>query len=587
MTASIATRRRHASTAGRRGPSGQGIDADVKFNGEPEQWLVAARLSRVAKKDRLRGDAVINGIHTQDRRAVEWLQQQGHEHVDTTKDKNVSGAMPPWERPELGPWLTDPNLIVRYDGIVAYEVSRLSRDYADLAWLRKWAEQNHKKLYVIKERLHWPDNRDGVLWGVAAERAYEERQELIEKVTRELEALREAGKLVGRPPFGFTSEGEKYDRRLVPTPVGCKYIPLIFQHCKNGWSEEQIVDWLYSEGIVPQSGLWWPRTIGTIIKNPVYKGHRCAREYIRPDDVQEANGKIVMYLYGSTWVETPRWKYGKTIHRCEALVRAPAWQDANDALSTRPNRGFTDPGKRAMLSTALDCSQCDDSPMHKRQATDKGRTYYYYRCCGRGAHRQSCGNAVAQDCADQAVNEIFSRTFNIPVMREEIIYGNEAELEALLAENQFEREQLSKRGLPDDEEDAERARLRADRDGILSTKIVEDSVTLVQAGGTYRGLWEQLPIPERGPWLVMHGFRVTADKQNVTVTRGDVSGTLPVAKRERRPDAKPRLFAAGKCECGCGADLVASQYSRKKKYISTAHSQVAYRQRLTERAGIA
>ncbi len=74
-------------------------------------------------------------------------------------------AIAPWERPELGPWLTDPVKLVQYDGIVAYDVSRLSREYFDLAWLRKWAEENHKKLYVIKERLHWPDNRDGTLWG--------------------------------------------------------------------------------------------------------------------------------------------------------------------------------------------------------------------------------------------------------------------------------------------------------------------------------------------------------------------------------------------------------------------------------------
>lgn len=77
----------------------------------------------------------------------------------------MSGAMPPWERPELGPWLTDPVKLVQYDGIIAYEVSRLSREYYDLAWLRRWAETNRKKLYVIKERLRWPDNRDGTLWG--------------------------------------------------------------------------------------------------------------------------------------------------------------------------------------------------------------------------------------------------------------------------------------------------------------------------------------------------------------------------------------------------------------------------------------
>src|SRR5258705_1526460 len=107
----------------------------VRVNGMPERWLVAARLSRMSKKDRMRGDELINGIQTQDRRSAEWAQLEGHIIVHVTRDRNVSGAVPPWERPELGPWLTDPVKLVQYDGIVAYEGSRLFREYLYKAWL--------------------------------------------------------------------------------------------------------------------------------------------------------------------------------------------------------------------------------------------------------------------------------------------------------------------------------------------------------------------------------------------------------------------------------------------------------------------
>src|SRR5689334_6207357 len=117
-----------------------GNDTPVKINGDPERWLVAARLSYMTKRDRERGDDVINGIQTQDQRAAEWAQTEGHSIVHVTRDRNVSGVVPPWERPELGPWLTEPAKIVQYDGIVAYAVDRLSRDYDDLPALRKWAE---------------------------------------------------------------------------------------------------------------------------------------------------------------------------------------------------------------------------------------------------------------------------------------------------------------------------------------------------------------------------------------------------------------------------------------------------------------
>lgn len=559
---------------------------DVKLNGQPERWLVAARLSRMAKKDRERGDEVITGIQTQDRRSTDWARQEGHAIVHVTRDRNISGAVAPWERPELGPWLTDPVKVVQYDGIVAYDVSRLSREYFDLAWLRKWAEQNHKKLYVIKERLRWPDNRDGTLWGVAAERAYEERQDIIERITRELTALEEAGKLVGRPPFGYVSAGEKYDRYLVPTDEGRTYVPLIYQHCIEGWSLDTIMEWLNAEGVRPVSGNWGPRSIAGLIKNPVYMGHRCKREAVPPDETEERDGKVVRYRYGSTWVETPRWQYGRTVHRCEPLVDAAIWKHANEALATRAKRGHIDPDNRAMLAEAAFCPFCEDSPMYRHRATSRGRPYYYYRCEGRGRNRRSCGNMVRVELVDAAVNEIMASTFGVPVMRHEIVYGNEAEITAEFERIRFELKQLAARELDWEEEDRERARLRAEHDRVANTELIDDRVELVETDDTYLELWERLSDPARGPWLVEHEFRVTASKERVTVSQGPVSAALELSGPDRLVTVRDNEPAyQGKCECGCGTDVYGSRYGSRKKFVDQAHARKAgyLRRRIRER----
>jgi DNA invertase Pin-like site-specific DNA recombinase len=550
----------------------------MRVTGEPERWLVAARLSRVAKKDRERGDEVINGIQTQDRRSTEWAQHEGHVIVHVTKDRNVSGAIAPWDRPELGPWLTDPVKVVQYDGIVAYDVARVSREYFDLAWLRKWAELNHKKLYVIKERLRWPDNRDGTLWGVAAERAYEERQEIIERVGRELDALRDAGKLAGRFPFGYTSAGEKYDRYLIPTAEGRVYVPLICQHCIDGWSLDKIAQWLDDEGVRPPSdhgkslseimqwlddegiepppdrkslseitqwlddeGIklpsdqkWWGKVVSDIIKNPTYMGHQCQRDLVPPDEIEESDGKAVRYRYGSTWTRSPRYQYGKTIHRCEALVNAAIWKRANEALASRPRRGHVDPENHAMLAWALFCPSCDDSPMYRiKGGGGRSRALLYYRCSGRGSHRQGCGNMVRLELVDAAVNEIMASAFNVPVMRHEIVYGNEAEIEAATERVKFELKQLASRELGWEEEDRERARLREDQTRIAGTTVEEDRVELVETDDTYLELWERRSPQDRGAWLVEQGFRVTASKERVAVEQGDVRATLDLGEPER------------------------------------------------------
>jgi DNA invertase Pin-like site-specific DNA recombinase len=502
-----------------------GSDAPVKINGEPERWLVAARLSYLTKRDRERGDDIINGIQTQDQRAAEWAQAAGHAIVAVTRDRNVSGAVPPQERPELGPWLLEPEKLVQYDGIVAYTVDRLSREYYDLGWLRKWAESNRKKLYVIKDRLRWPDDRDGLLWAVAGDRAYQERQDIIERTKRQHDALTAAGKFVGRPPFGFTTKGERYDRRLVPTEAGRKYVPLIFEKAIGGWSQDKIAAWLRAEGVEPVSGTWWPRTIGGLIRNPVYKGHRCKRDLVPPDEFEERDGKIVRYRYGDRWVETARWEYGRTIHRCEALVDAATWQRANEALTTRPRRGHIDHENRAMLAGALYCPFCEDSPMYRHRALSRGRAYFYYRCFGRGSQRASCGNMVPVGRVDAKVNQIIANRFNTQVTEKRVVRGNEAELENRLAEIQFEIKQLGSRDLPDAEYDAELARLRAERDRVAATDLIPDRVKLVPTGDTYRAEWERTLVPERGLWLARHGFRVYASKARVVVVQGGVTVT--------------------------------------------------------------
>ena len=557
--------------------------AGMRVNGEPERWVVAARLSRVAKKDRERGDELVNGIQTQDERSTEWAQQQGHVIVEVTKDRNISGAVPPWERPELGPWLTDPVKLVQYDGIVAHDVSRLSREYFDLTWLQKWAERNNKKLYVIKERLHWPDNRDGTLWGVAAERAYEERQDIIERITRELGALQAAGKLIGRPPFGYASAGDKYDHRLVPTDDGRKYVPLIYQHCIKGWSLTKIAEWLNDEGVKPVSGVWWPKSISSLIKNPVYKGHRCKEDIVPPDEVEERDGKVIRYRYGNAWVENPRVQYGKTIHRCELLIDAALWKRANEALTNRSKQGHIDPKNRAMLSQALFCPFCEDSPMYRLRAPSSARVLFYYRCTGRGSQRQSCGNMVRLDLVDAAVNDIMTGTFDIPVMRHEIVYGNEAEIEAELERIKFELKQLAAKELDWEEEDRERARLREEQKRMANTTVIEDHVELVETDDTYRELWDQLSVQERGLWLAKHGFWVTACKERVTVSHGSVSATVELSEPE--PIRDTELLYWGKCLCGCGTDIYATKYGPRKRYVNEAHGARFYRRRAAGREG--
>src|SRR5258708_2242523 len=81
--------------------------------------IIAARLSQERGKTQ-------TGIDSQDEDAREWAEEKGHEVVETVRDKQ-SGTLAMWQRPNLRPWVTQPDLMARYDGIVAAKQDRLSR----------------------------------------------------------------------------------------------------------------------------------------------------------------------------------------------------------------------------------------------------------------------------------------------------------------------------------------------------------------------------------------------------------------------------------------------------------------------------
>jgi site-specific DNA recombinase len=466
--------------------------------------LLAARLSR----KQANGQEGL-GIETQDKRGKEWAERtrdpatgKPHVIVGVAADTK-SGTVAPWDRPNLKPWVTDPALMATYDGILAYRNDRLSRGcWSDEVRIRLWAEEHGKHL-VIVDGPQWPPRNDGDAWGweAMAKQARKEWEEMRERTVRALDELRDDGKLTNRPPWGYKSFGEKYDHSMVPTDLGREYIPEIYKRVIAGDSLGNIAAWLTSEG-VPCSradGKWWAKTIGFIIRNPAYQGFRCA---------QDPKTK----------------KYGKVLFRCEQLVDPDIWKAANDALTTRPQRrhGGTVPDNRAMLSGALRCPHCD-GPMYRTPAGTTKRIFYY-RCAGRGAARKGCGNVINVSTADNAVNEIIMVTFSTPVMVRRLIPGTDhaADLEAV----KFEIRHLPDRELPDDEHDAELARLRAQRDFIASLPVTEDQIELIPSGETYSQLWEGLSSTERGSWLVSQGFTVLASKASVTVSQGDVSRTV-------------------------------------------------------------
>jgi DNA invertase Pin-like site-specific DNA recombinase len=414
------------------------------------RFIVAARQSRKPRP----GEDVEFPIEAQDRRARDWGESQGGEYVGTAADYKT-GVVAPWDRKNTREWVNESGDKIReYDAIVATKTDRISRGKdEDFSTIEAWAARNKKKLIIVGPDggIWYPARHDSDFWQWTATKrqARLEWEAIRERSMNRMADLRARGKLVGRPPFGYAPSGGKYDKTLEPTPVGKKYVPLIFQRVADGQPLTKIAQWLDSEAVKPNSTFgqkWSPRSIAQIIRNTVYTGQR------RAYDVGRSKGVTLLEV--------------------EPIVDATLWLKANKRLDNAPLGRRSPSGKeQALLTGALYCGNCG-APMYRIRPTNyrkNGRkvVHEYYRCHGHLPQPKGCGVLVSVSLEDSTVDKAM-RANDQWVYEMTYEPGEQSEIEAERDKILLKLRDLPTRGLSDDDEDAERERLRAERRNLES-----------------------------------------------------------------------------------------------------------------------
>jgi DNA invertase Pin-like site-specific DNA recombinase len=277
----------------------------------------------------------------------------------------------------------------KYTVLVVWAADRIERRgaLAALTLAERAREAGGRIEYVKDAHLNTANEMSDVMLALSGSMARQESKRKAERIVAKHDALRAAGSVVGRPPWGYkitdvqelnnddlpvrTVTGRSTSGRkvLVPTAEGRKYVPQVFQRVIDGQSCREIAAWLDAQGITTMTGKRWNEGyIATrLIKNKTYMGQR-------PN---------------SGTLETP------------ALVSPTVWQEANAVLAGRakPGRG-TVKREKALLSPV--CGECDrGSPMY-RIKTWQG---FAYRCTGRGPQRKGCGCMVPLSVLDELVTD--------------------------------------------------------------------------------------------------------------------------------------------------------------------------------------
>src|SRR6266542_4408782 len=107
--------------------------------------LIATRLSNFTDES--------TSIERQGEQGEATAKARGEDVVHVAQDVDVSGAVSPFQRADLGPWLTDPDKIAQWDMLIVAKLDRLSRSLIDFAGLLKWCQKHGKIIVSVSESL--------------------------------------------------------------------------------------------------------------------------------------------------------------------------------------------------------------------------------------------------------------------------------------------------------------------------------------------------------------------------------------------------------------------------------------------------
>jgi DNA invertase Pin-like site-specific DNA recombinase len=360
--------------------------------------------------------------------------------------------------------------------LVTWKHDRIDRKLNTFPMLAQVVEAGGRVEFVKHAHLNDLTTMGGrIALKVQEEISYAESKDKSDRIKIANATIRTNSGNPGRAPWGYVSAGEKYARKLVPTDEGRKLVPGIFERVADGDSLQTVADWLAAE----TGRTFWPRRLAWLIRNPTYRGHRV-----------DANGV--------------------TVHKCEALVDAALWQRANKALTAKPGKRGPANGESALLTSVAFCGPCSErgveSPMYRIRPRPG---YAYYRCAGAGAGRKGCGNMVRLAETDALVMEWISM-MSAPRLVPQLVKGDSHEAE--IADVMLGLADLPKRGLPDAEEDAERARLRKLRNELEALPSVPDRIVMVDTGETVGEHFRSLDDAGKRAMLMADGVRVYAWK---------------------------------------------------------------------------
>ena len=432
-------------------------------------------------------------------------------------DLDVSGAVSPFDRPGLGPWLRDDRLGM-WDALCVAKLDRLTRSMLDFETLIRWLEKNGKTLVCLDPPLDLSTPAGKAFGQVIVAFAEFERATIGARVREAHQKLMQDGRYAGgRLQYGYRpvrmDDGRGWG--IEPDPEDGPRVAEICDRYVRYESLGSICKWLNTDGVLaPLDAMrkrnggkdlkgtpWTPATLRVVLTGPGIMGAAVKRngEPIRDDD-------------------------GVIVYRAAPLVSRDVWERVQARLAeTRTTAKVnTSPLLRVVFCTC-------GAPMYSRTSRVKrGDRAYVYRhvVCARSgeyhhAERPCTARGIDADKLETAVyGALLGLVGSYELVERKMVAGRDyaediARMKDLLSHLAGEIEMGEALGDDVAELIVKRGRARAELRRLVALEPVTPRPEPVKTGKTFRQHWESLGTVQRNEFLRSAGVRAVASRNQL------------------------------------------------------------------------
>jgi len=328
-----------------------------------------------------------------------WAEANGHQIVGWAEDTDVSGAVDPFDTPQLGNWLS--NRPEEFDTIACWKLDRISRSAIRLNRLIGWCLDHDKTIASCTEGIDIGTPVGRLIANVIAFLAEGELEAMRERQRSSRRKLREAARWAGgKPPYGYQIVDSGHGKTLEIDPLAYPVVRRIVDEVMRGTPIAKVCSDLNDDGVVSPAdhhrvcdrgededtgSPWrtWP--MKHMLTSPTLVGH----VHLAGVTVRDAKGDPVLMCEDPLVTADERELILHELSRAEQLPR--------------------DRRETAALIGMVSCWFCETPLTSTRQsktsATGVERRYDYYRCMN------NCGPLIPMESADEAVERLIRDSF--------------------------------------------------------------------------------------------------------------------------------------------------------------------------------